>query len=176
MIKVNQALIISLIGIGLVGWFSSETLNDVYRDNANLRNEITLLQSKVDSLLTGSVNGVSVIATIYHAEKRQTDSTPHITADGTRIDTRNAGKYRFIAVSRDLLSRWGGNLNYGDYVIISNTDGKFNGVWQVKDTMNKRFTNRIDFLCSRGQKIAKFNNAKIYKVKLEDFVEINRRS
>ena len=40
-----------------------------------------------------------------------------------------------FSLSRDLLSRWGGPFNYGDYVIIEGT-GKDDGVYQVRDTMN----------------------------------------
>ena len=89
---------------------------------------------------------IMVTATMYEPVPTQTDSTPNITADGTRINIRYAGKYRYIAVSRDLLEI----VNYGDYVVIEGIDGKYDGVWQVKDTMHPRWTNRIDILCDPG--------------------------
>ena len=89
---------------------------------------------------------------MYNAKKSQTDSTPHITADGTRINVNWAGKYRYIAVSRDLLEINGGYLNYGDYITIQGVSGKYDGIWQVKDTMNKRWINRIDLLCNHDEK------------------------
>jgi 3D (Asp-Asp-Asp) domain-containing protein len=169
MIKVNHAIIILLLGLATAGWFCTNILDDVLAENKMLRNEVNILKDSIVSLEEiYNVDGTDVVATIYHASSRQTDSTPHITADGTRIDTRNAGKYRYVAVSRNLLERWGGELNYGDYVIVANTDGKFNGVWQVKDTMNERYENRIDFLCSRNQKIVKFDDAKLYRVFMEN--------
>ena len=77
--------------------------------------------------------------------RRQTDSTPNILADGTRIRTKEASNYKFIAVSRNLLKRWGGWLDYGDFVLLKGTLNK-DGVYQVRDTMNKRWVNRIDIL------------------------------
>ncbi|WP_460878982.1 RlpA-like double-psi beta-barrel domain-containing protein [Pontibacter rugosus] len=50
---------------------------------------------------------LKVSASIYHPEPGQTDGSPLITADGSRINKRNPGKHRWIAVSRDLHSRWG---------------------------------------------------------------------
>ena len=39
---------------------------------------------------------------------------------------------------------------YGDYVVIEGINGMYDGVWQVKDTMHPRWTNRIDLLCNPG--------------------------
>lgn len=100
----------------------------------------------------------TVIATMYNAKKSQTDSTPHITADGTRINVNWAGKYRYIAVSRDLLEINGGYLNYGDYIVVQGINGKYDGIWQVKDTMNKRWNNRVDLLCNPNERPFKKNN------------------
>ena len=103
--------------------------------------------------------------TMYHPIRHQTDSTPDILADGTQIKIHQASEYKYIAVSRNLLKRWGGWLDYGDFIVLTGTDGK-DGVYQVKDTMNKRFVNRIDILESPGVKPYKFENAKILKTDL----------
>ena len=66
------------------------------------------------------------------------------------------------ALSRDLLKRWGGTFDYGDYIAIEGT-GKNDGVYQVRDTMNKRFTNRVDILKTYGSREFKYNNATMYK-------------
>jgi 3D (Asp-Asp-Asp) domain-containing protein len=100
----------------------------------------------------------TVTATMYVAHPSQTDSTPNITADGTRINPNWAGKYRYLAVSRNLLEKNGGYLNYGDYITIQGVSGKYDGIWQVKDTMNKRWINRIDLLCNPGENLFKINN------------------
>ena len=125
--------------------------------------ELTLRNEKLESLISEhKLEGLDVTVTMYHPVTRQTDSTPNILADGTRIRVHKASEYRFIAVSRNLLKRWGGWLDYGDFVLLRGTDGK-DGVYQVKDTMNKRWVNRIDILESPGTKPYKFASAKIVK-------------
>jgi len=105
-----------------------------------------------------------VTATIYNAVPGQTDDTPLITADGTRLHPRSVNQYRFVAVSRDLLKMNGGFLEYGDYIIVENTNGRYNGIWQVKDTMNPRFEDRIDFLVDKKTPHDKFEDVTIVKV------------
>ena len=108
--------------------------------------------------------GIEVDVTMYHPISRQTDSTPNILADGTRIRVSRASEYKFIAVSRNLLKRFGGFLDYGDFVLLKGTKGHKDGVYQVRDTMNKRFVNRIDVLESPGKAPYKYANAEIYKL------------
>jgi 3D (Asp-Asp-Asp) domain-containing protein len=108
--------------------------------------------------------GIEVDVTMYHPISRQTDSTPNILADGTQIRVSRASEYKFIAVSRNLLKRFGGFLDYGDFVLLKGTNGHKDGVYQVRDTMNKRFVNRIDVLESPGKKPYKYANAEIYKL------------
>lgn len=83
-----------------------------------------------------------VMATVYNAVPSQTDSTPLITASNKHIDADNPGKHKWIAVSRDLEKL---GFTFGVEVCVENA-GKMNGVWVVEDRMNKRFTNKIDFL------------------------------
>ena len=109
--------------------------------------------------------GIPVKVTMYQPVPRQTDSTPNILADGTRIKVREASNYKFIAVSRNLLKRWGGWLEYGDFILLKGTDGK-DGVYQVRDTMHPRWVNRIDILESINVKPYKFDKAKIVKTDL----------
>ena len=109
--------------------------------------------------------GIEVDVTMYHPVSRQTDSTPNILADGTQIRVSRASEYKFIAVSRNLLKRWGGWLDYGDFVLLKGTDHK-DGVYQVRDTMNPRFVNRIDILESVNVKPYKFVDAKIIKTNM----------
>ena len=111
------------------------------------------------------LEGMEVTVTMYHPVRSQTDSTPNILADGTRIKTQQASEYKFIAVSRNLLKRWGGWLDYGDFIILKGTDGK-DGVYQVRDTMNSRWVNRIDILESIDVKPYKYEKAKIIKTNL----------
>jgi len=110
----------------------------------------------------------SVKATMYHPVPGQTDSTPNIVADGTKFDIPSAGDLKWIAVSRDLHTRWGGELDFGDIVYISSAHEK-SGFYLVKDTMNRRFTKRIDFLESPGTDIYRYEQAILYLVWSDDY-------
>ena len=114
--------------------------------------------------------GIKVDVTMYRPTKYETDSTPNITADGTRIIIKNASKYNFVAVSRNLLERWGGFLKYGDFILIEDVGHK-EGVYQVRDTMNPRWVNVVDILESPGTKPYKFVNAQIFKLNWTNKVE-----
>lgn len=107
-----------------------------------------------------------VTVTMYHPVSGQTDDRPNETADGTIIQVRNASKYKFIAVSRDLHVRWGGQLHFGDFVYLDAGDNDKTGVYQVRDIMNRRFTNRIDILESPGVKPYKINRAVLARLEI----------
>ena len=142
-----------------------EKYKDIYkREIQELKKQNTLLKEQVAEI---KIEGMDVTVTMYHPTPNQTDSTPNILADGTRIRIHKASEYKYIAVSRNLLSRWGGWLDYGDFVVLKGTDGK-DGVYQVKDTMNARFVNRIDILESPGTKPYKFDNARILKANMTE--------
>lgn len=107
-----------------------------------------------------SISYETVTLTTYSATVGETDSTPHITASGFKIDTTNPKKHRIIAVSRDLKKKW----PFGTKVRIKKA-GKYNGVYTVKDVMNKRYKNRIDILIGEDDKQITMNNVKITKIK-----------
>lgn len=76
-------------------------------------------------------------ATAYNSLAGQTDSTPHITATGTR--TRPG----VVALSRDLLR----SFPYGTRVTLQDLSGRYNfgsRVFIVEDTMAARKTGSID--------------------------------
>ncbi len=130
-------------------------LKKYVRENINLKDELNKYEAE----------GMNVTVTMYQPVRYQTDSTPNILADGTRIKTEQASNYKFIAVSRNLLKRWGGWLEYGDFILLKGTTHK-DGVYQVKDTMNPRFVNRVDILESPGVRPYKFDSAKIIKTNM----------
>jgi len=144
------------------GIISTKFLNDKNIQLQSLRVENERLSEALNEYET---EGMHVTVTMYQPLRYQTDSTPNILADGTRIKTHEASNYKFIAVSRNLLKRFGGWLDFGDFVLLKGTDVK-DGVYQVRDTMNKRFVNRIDILESPGVKPYKFDDAKIIKTDL----------
>jgi len=161
MYKELIALYIVLITLAN-GWISTVFLEDKNKQLIEARQEIVGLKKR---LLMYETEGMNVTVTMYEPVRYQTDSTPNILADGTRIRVQKASEYRFIAVSRNLLKRHGGWLDYGDFVLLKGTNHK-DGVYQVRDTMNKRFVNRIDILESPGVRPYKFDKASIVKTDL----------
>src|SRR6478752_2835503 len=55
-----------------------------------------------------------VKASVYYPQSKQCDSSYWQTADLSVIDTTNAIKHKWIAVSQDLLRMNGGNYRYGE--------------------------------------------------------------
>ncbi|MBT7349874.1 hypothetical protein HN803_03710 [candidate division WWE3 bacterium] len=132
--------------------------------NRLLLQENTQLKKRLETL-TPMTTRVKV--TMYHPVAGQTDSSPNITADGTIIKINEASSYRYVAVSRDLLEVSGGHLNYGDYVILRGT-GRKDGLYQVRDTMARRWTNRIDILESPSVLPYKFEEALLVYTALDN--------
>ena len=162
---------------GFVSVNMIEYSNVIYKNEINVLLQKNLdLRNKLDRFYK---YGIKVDVTMYRPTKYETDSTPNITADGTRIRIKKASQYNFVAVSRNLLVRWGGFLKYGDFILIENVGHK-EGVYQVRDTMNPRWINVVDILESPGTKPYKFLNAQIFKLpwtnKIEEisYNEINK--
>ena len=107
-------------------------------------------------------NKHKVTVTMYHPVSDQTDDTPNITADGSVIRINSASEYRYVAVSRNMLIRNKGFLNFGDYIWLD--AGKKSGVYQVRDVMNKRFVNRVDILETPGTIPYKYNEASLRRI------------
>ena len=163
MIKLRYAILGSIIPMFVVFYYSNNIINDLYNEINTLKNngygECFELQE------------FDVTVTTYNPTRSQTDSTPNQTADGTIIKPWKATQYRYVALSRDLLSRWGGPFEYGDYVIIEGTDG-WDGVYQVRDTMNPKWVKRVDILTTNS--MFKYTDVKMYKyIKSNDGVVDN---
>lgn len=97
-------------------------------------------------------------ASTYNAMVSQCDSDPFNTADMSRIDTVKLrdGKIRWCALSRDLLTRWGGIVNYGDTISVKSIrKPQINGEWVVHDCMNARYSNSVDFLFDADNNLPK---------------------
>mgnify|MGYP003624522743 FL=1 len=156
--KYMLALSIMLI-TGSNGFVSTKLLKNQTTQFKYLVDENIELRQKLDEY---EAEGLNVTVTMYQPVRWQTDSTPNILADGTRIKTKQASNYKFIAVSRNLLKRWGGWLDYGDFILLKGTDKK-DGVYQVRDTMNPRYVNWVDILESPGVRPYKFSGAQILK-------------
>ena len=142
------------------------------------KNQSTFYSNEVDKLLKSNEKlhtelqefyqfGVEVDVTMYQPVYPQTDNTPDITADGTKIRIHKASEYKFVALSRNLLKRWGGGFDYGDFIYIKGTKDK-DGVYQVRDTMNPKWVNVVDILESENVTPYKYEDVHIYKMNWTD--------
>ena len=172
MISTNKA-IAGLVFITLMNGFVSVNM---------FKQQSGFYSTEVDKLLTDNQKlhtelkefykfGVEVDVTMYQPTLYQTDDTPNITADGTKIRIKKASEYKFVALSRNLLKRWGGGFDYGDFIYIKGTKDK-DGVYQVRDTMNAKYVNYVDILESVTVKPYKYENVHIYKMNWTDNLEL----
>ena len=161
MIKTSYAIFVSVTAMIVLTWYFNNILNENYTKQEVLQERVWQLEDDCGYVEANKI-AFNVTVTTYNPTPSQTDSTPNITADGTVINPWKASEYRYIALSRDLLTRWGGPLDYGDWVVIEGT-GKYDGVYQVRDTMNPKFTKRVDILRSRGARKFKYNQVTLTK-------------
>ena len=149
------------------GFYSNE-VDKLLTDNQKLHTELTEFYKF----------GVEVDVTMYQPIYPQTDNSPDITADGTKIRISKASDYKYVALSRNLLKRWGGPFDYGDFILIKGTtDSHKDGVYQIRDTMNSKWVNVVDILESVHIKPYKYENVHIYKMNWTDNLElINKKS
>ena len=155
MIKTSYATFLSAVCMIILTWFLSESSERTRAENKMLKQRISELETQYTNKIA-----YQVTVTTYNPTTHQCDDTPHITADGTHFKTWKATQYRYVALSRDLLSRWGGPFNYGDYIVIEGA-GDRDGVYQVRDTMNPKWTNRVDILTTNDR--FKYDDVVMYK-------------
>ena len=164
MISLEKA-IAGIIAVTLANGFFSTTMFNGYKEMYS--DKIERLESENselrDELSHYNKYGIEVDVTMYQPVYPQTDDTPNITADGTRIRIGKASQYKFVALSRNLLKRWGGPFDYGDLVLIKGTKHK-DGVYHVRDTMNPKWVNVVDILESTHVEPYKFTGVHIYKL------------
>ena len=111
--------------------------------------------------VTPTSNKIEVVTlTTYSPSEGETDSTPNVTASGFKIDVNNPKKHKIIAVSRDLKRKW----KFNQKVRIRKA-GKYNGVYTVKDVMNKRHKKRIDILVGLEDKPIKLKGVEVTLLK-----------
>ena len=165
-VKRIHILVSSLFSGVVILFFSLNIIDGLTAKVRNLELKNMLLTTELKQLEIRREESVfTVTGTMYSPTREQCDATPNITADGTKINPKIASNYRYVALSRDLLERWGGPFEYGEYVAIEGTnDGKHDGVWQVRDTMSPKWIKRIDFMMTNGTKPFKYNKIKITKL------------
>ena len=134
--KIRKIIILSLTAIVLLALFGMREFTLAQMNN-NMDYIASHLQDKerYQKVWFDAVSR-SVEITAYNPMRSQTDDRPWETASGRRASLQS------LAVSRDLLAKNGGPYNYGDtvYVVVP---------FIVDDTMNKRYTNRVDIFLER---------------------------
>ena len=107
-----------------------------------------------------------VTATVYNAVPSQCNDDPVHTASMFRLDLDNVESHRIIAMERTMMAEYG--ISYGDTVLVAGT-GRYDGLWQVQDTMNKRFAgkHKIDFLVPKHIRHGKWQNIRVYKKNIQ---------
>ena len=115
----------------------------------------------------------NTLATVYNAIPAQCNGDFGHTASMFRLNLYDILPQRIIAMERTFMSKLG--LNYGDVVYIEGT-GKYDGVWQIQDTMNKRFAgqHKIDILVPENIKYGQWENVKIYTLKDKEMTKAYR--
>lgn len=113
-----------------------------------LDSTLTNLTNSLQTLLKfdqPKINDIADIAvctiTAYTNSVEECDNTPNITADGSLV------KEGYIALSRDLIHKWGGKDVYGRKVFLPGY-----GEFEVRDTMNDRYSLYADiFMYSKDE-------------------------
>ena len=146
--------------------FSLNIITGLDAEIRDLELQNMMLTTKVEHMeIRREPSEFIVTGTMYSPTRAQCDATPNITADGTKINPKHASNYRYVALSRDLLERWGGPFQYGEYIAVEGTQrGKHDGIWQVRDTMNPKWLKRVDFLVTNGTRPFKYDEIKIVKL------------
>ena len=108
------------------------------------------------------------LATVYNAVPSQCNNDVVHTASMFKLDLKDVLSQRVIAMERTFMKELG--LKYGDVVFVEGT-GKWDGPWQIQDTMNKRFAgmHKIDILVPKNIKTGKWNGVKISVPTSEQF-------
>ncbi len=166
MIKTSYAYGITIIPMLLITWYFSGMMDEYHEEKMRLQERVWELENDCGFTEANKI-AFDVTVTTYNPTRQQCDSTPNITADGTRINPKKATQYRYVALSRDLIARWGGPFDYGDYIVIEGT-GKWDGVYQVRDTMNPKWVKRVDILTTNSK--FRYDNITMYKYTNEEYL------
>ena len=117
MIKTSYAMFMTIIPMLILTYYFNGIMDNNYARQKELQEQVWELENDCSGTFSNKIS-YKVTVTTYNPTREQCDDTPNITADGTKIKTWRATEYRYVALSRDLLSRWGGPFNYGDYIVI----------------------------------------------------------
>jgi len=125
----------------------------IYYDGVNGVNSFKKIK-KTETISKNKIGNrvLKVTATAYTSHSGQTDKTPFLAAWNNRIKPG----MKIIAVSRDLIEKY--KLTNGVKVKIKG----FDGIFTVRDKMNKRFKKRIDiYMGTNKHKALKFGKQEL---------------
>ena len=136
--KIVVNLVCAAAAVGLFFLYTNTLL-----DEADSKPKVKEDTIQKDTIKSEEIPYKKLKATYYNPVQAQCDGNPLITATGYRISLRKLkkNKIKIVALSRDLLKVYPYNSE-----IYVHSPVHLRGCWRVEDTMNKRFSNRVDFL------------------------------
>ena len=186
---VKQGLMSPQTAVGYSGAFGNpfkNLVNQAIGKLLNMNNGQTLQQAQAQEMQAepgtslknnlGNWTLVSddTLATVYNAVPQQCNKDVVHTASMFKLNLGNVLSQRVIAMERTFMKELG--LKYGDVVYVEGTQ-KWDGPWQIQDTMNKRFAgmHKIDILVPSNIRTGKWDGVKIY-VPTDQQTEMNAKS
>ena len=163
--KIKAALVAGVSTAVIIAAISKSNLNQQEKDELAkvVQTEMVGPEKRVVKPATWKLLASDVTATVYHAVPSQCDNDVQHTASMFKLNLDDVASHRIIAMERTMMKEFG--LKYGDVVKINGT-GKYDGVWQIQDTMNKRFAgqHKIDLLVPQSAGLGIWKNVKVYKL------------
>ena len=148
--------------------------NEVKQEVVSVVNEFPVKNTSSEDVITSSeeqskqsdwvLADNKTVATVYNAVPEQCNADFGHTASMFRLNLNDVLSQRIIAMERTFMRSLG--LKYGDVVYLEGV-GEYDGVWQIQDTMNKRFAGqkKIDILVPNNIRTGLWKNVKIYTLK-----------
>ena len=96
MIKTSYAIWGSIIPMVVLTWYFSGLMDEYHSEKMRLQEHIWMLEDDCGFTEANKI-AFNVTVTTYNPTVKQCDSTPNITADGTKIKTWRATEYRYVA-------------------------------------------------------------------------------
>lgn len=154
--------LLTLSMLGYIAQYYKLTKPEVERvkqEIENVKQEVKEKEPQLKLLSTG------VVGTVYNLTKNQCKDDLSTSASNFRLNPKDPGGHRIVAVERTFMKKLG--LKWGDVIYVKGSNDKdIDGYWRVEDTMNKRFAGqkKIDFLVDYDRRLGKWDNLSIYKV------------
>ena len=160
---ISAALIASIVSYYHLNDKEAQELKNIVK-NETINTNSADINTKETSNNIWKLAANDVIATVYNAVPGQCDDDCDTTASMFKLNLNNVMAHKIIAMERTFMKELG--LKYGDVVKIEGA-GKYDGEYQIQDTMNKRFAgmHKIDILVPNNIKLGKWNNVKLYILK-----------